>query len=536
VNRALWLLIGLQLRAWPRFFYRSLATVKGALLAIVGAGVFIPWLAAMLYLPRGPGVPPEQVRLYGPALLLVYCLVNVLLHNGERAVYFTPSEVNFLFTGPFGRRSLLLYKIASTLLIGLPTILVMVAFLRVYAQWLPAALVGLVLMFAFMQLFLMSLNLIATTFGARLFTRSRKVLVGVVVVLGVAMLFQAGLIPPRQSAKDLFGEIANTPAWKAVSLPLSWFFDAFLATRWWPDLAVSSALALGVNLALVGVLMALDANYLEAAAATSARVYARLKRLRRAGLAGDGPGGALVRLSLPALPYWGGIGPNLWRQMIMAMRGMGRLLAVLAIIGVLIVLPLVDAGERVVAELTGILLWLTILLTALVPFDFRGDVDRIALLKTLPIPAWRLAVGQLLTPVLLLSVVHWLVLLVVLPFTPKSASWGLVLAAYPLPFNFLLFAIENLLFLLFPTRLVATSPGDFQAIGRNMLFLLAKVVVLTMVGFAAAIPGGITWALTENLAASLAAAWPVVALSGIALVPFVAMAFKAFDVGRDTPA
>ncbi len=32
-----------------------------------------------------------------------------------------------------------------------------------------------------------------------------------------------------------------------------------------------------------------------------------------------------------------------------------------------------------------------------------------------------------------------------------------------------------------------------------------------------------------------AAAWPVVAGSAAALVPAIALAFQAFDVGRDTP-
>jgi hypothetical protein len=40
----------------------------------------------------------------------------------------------------------------------------------------------------------------------------------------------------------------------------------------------------------------------------------------------------------------------------------------------------------------------------------------------------------------------------------------------------------------------------------------------------------------RNLAAGVAAAWPVVALAGAGLVPLVALAFRAFDVGRDTPA
>ena len=34
------------------------------------------------------------------------------------------------------------------------------------------------------------------------------------------------------------------------------------------------------------------------------------------------------------------------------------------------------------------------MLTVLAPFDFRGDVDQIALLKTLPAPAWRIARGR----------------------------------------------------------------------------------------------------------------------------------------------
>jgi hypothetical protein len=71
--------------------------------------------------------------------------------------------------------------------------------------------------------------------------------------------------------------------------------------------------------------------------------------------------------------------------------------------------------------------------------------------------------------------------------------------------------------------------------GRNVLFLLGKMLVLAvvataavLVGFAAALVSGSTWV-------GVAAAWPVVVVSGAALVPLVALAFQAFDVGRDTP-
>ena len=43
-------------------------------------------------------------------------------------------------------------------------------------------------------------------------------------------------------------------------------------------------------------------------------------------------------------------------------------------------------------------------------------------------------------------------------------------------YNFVLIVVENLLFLLFPTRVMVTTPGDFQAMGRNVLTQLGKLV------------------------------------------------------------
>ena len=60
----------------------------------------------------------------------------------------------------------------------------------------------------------------------------------------------------------------------------------------------------------------------------------------------------------------------------------------------------------------GFVLLTTVFLTAMLPFDFRGDVDRMAYLKTLPLPPWRLAVGQVVAPVLIVTLLQWLVLAV----------------------------------------------------------------------------------------------------------------------------
>src|SRR4051812_3664982 len=72
MNRALWLLIRLQLGGWFRYLGRNVRTLKGALLALVGLCVFVPWLGSLFLLPaRDTGAfDPESLRRTGPALAL----------------------------------------------------------------------------------------------------------------------------------------------------------------------------------------------------------------------------------------------------------------------------------------------------------------------------------------------------------------------------------------------------------------------------------------------------------------------------------
>jgi hypothetical protein len=329
------------------------------------------------------------------------------------------------------------------------------------------------------------------------------------------------------------------PLWRWTSLPLRWFFDAFLATDW-PELLRYSLLGLLVNLAVLGLVLGLDAGYQEASAAASARIYARIQRIRRGGVMADGSAGGRFRPSLPGPAWWGGLGPNLWRQMTTALRGIVRLLLVFAILGAVLIVPVLSDKQEassLPARMAGLLIFLAVFLTNLVPFDFRGDLDRVAFLKTLPLPAWRLAASQLLTPVLILCAVQWAALVAASFFAPGKGGQLLAIGAFALPFNFVLFALENLLFLLFPSRQVGNTQVDFQSMGRNVLFLMSKLLAMGWVTVVAVAVGLAAWYLTRfTSAVAFLAAWLVVAAYGMALVPPVALAFRAFDVGRDTPA
>ncbi len=152
--RALWLLLGLQTRAWLRSAGRSLGTVKGALLVLLGLAVFLPWMLSLFLTPAtSASMSAEVVRTWGPGWLLLYCVLNVLLSSGERALYFNPAEVQFLFPGPFSRRQILAYKLLSALIVALPSALILSMVLRIHAHTWIATLVAALLGLAFLQLF-----------------------------------------------------------------------------------------------------------------------------------------------------------------------------------------------------------------------------------------------------------------------------------------------------------------------------------------------------------------------------------------------
>lgn len=538
MSRALWYLLAMQLRGWLRYLGRSLTTLRGALLALLGVCVFVPWLVSLLVARPEAGFTPDDLRRFGPAFLLFYCVSSLLFSAHERALYFTPAEVQFLFTGPFGRREVLAYKLLLTLLVSVPAMLVMSAFIRAREAWYPASLLGLLLATSFMNLFTAALALFASAVGERGFGHGRRLALLAVAVIGAAVLLQAG-----RASGGLINHpeaLFATPAWRVLSAPLRSFFDVMLAQSA-VELALPALVGLAVNGGMLFLVFTLDARYEEAAAAASARIYARLQRLRGRNAEADEPAGRRSRRwAVPMFPYLGGVGPIAWRQLVAGVRGLGRIVVVLAILTVALLLSFAREElpeQELVMALLGILaVWLAIFLTNLVPFDFRGDLDRIATLKTLPIVSWRLALGQLLVPTLLLAGLQESLLLLAALRWPGQAPVLLAAGLLAVPYTFFLVAMDNLLFLLFPVRLMAATPGDFQAMGRNVLLSLGKLFGLMAVGAVAAVGWLVGFLVSGNPWASLLGAWLVFFLAGAVLVPLVGLAFEWFDVGRDTPA
>src|SRR5262249_45409053 len=156
---------------------------------------------------------------------------------------------------------------------------------------------------------------LASMVSARAYSRGRKAVLLAVLLLASAAAVQAWRSAPAAGPDAWLGRMEESPVWHVLRTPLVWFVKAYLAERLWPDLVHWGGLALAVDLVLAVLVLALDAQFLEASAAASERLYARLQQLRtgQAMLAGPTPRGK-VRLTLPALPWCGGAGPIVWRQ------------------------------------------------------------------------------------------------------------------------------------------------------------------------------------------------------------------------------
>jgi hypothetical protein len=210
--------------------------------------------------------------------------------------------------------------------------------------------------------------------------------------------------------------------------------------------------------------------------------FAAIEHGRRTG-EGNATGTAKIRLHMPLRIF--GIGPLAWRQWQGAKRYRTSLFVAIVVPFLLSCMPAFSGvkGIYLVMNLIGGLAFYSFLLlpTAL-KFDFRRDVDRLAVLKTLPISPLGVIAGQLATPVLITSIFQAVVLLSSMLVCPFHAGYLFVAAAVLVPFNVFIFGLENLIFIWYPHRM---HQEGIQVFLRSILAFTAKSLMF-----------GVTLALT----------------------------------------
>ncbi len=175
-----------------------------------------------------------------------------------------------------------------------------------------------------------------------------------------------------------------------------------------------------------------------------------------------------------------GIGSLAWRQWRGAMSFRYSLLVAMGIPAGLACMP-AYAGIKdlaLVANTVGALAFYSmILLPASLRFDFRRDIDRLNVLKSLPISPFSVCAGQLAVPLLLTTIFQLFALVLVMSISPYSPIYIAIAIAVLAPFNLFIFGFENLVFLWYPYR---HNQEGLQVLLRSILVFTAKSLLFTL--------------------------------------------------------
>lgn len=548
-HAALWKLMWLQWRGGCRQFCRSLRTSRGLfyagfMLLMLGYFVFSTTVEKKFAtVSPQPGLFTEDglsdLIAFG---LCAYATWTVLFSTGESTVYFTASEVAFLFPAPFTRKQLLSYKLLKSFMGIVTTSLLMSLALAARLHMWGAAVFGTMLAFLFLQLLAMNVAFLRQVLQERVSVWLRRVGgYGLSAVLSVAVIQTVQQVPDSSIAA-IASAFRQTLAGTWMLAPFQVFARTILATDFTAFL-VPASIALTMDAVLLAVVYRLDALSLEAALAVSEKLTARLKRLQTKGvwhLLGS-PSSTIVRRRLPHPPFWAGVGPIVWQKMMTTFRTSLTLLWLLAA-AVLVAGGLTygihQAHQSHPDQFGAPFVGVAVMAYAsfLISLTQQNEIERIGFLKSLPIRAVAIVLGELLGFVVLLSFIQAAFFLVLCCVFPSWAMWLAWAAILTLPFNFMLFAIDKLVFYLYPTRMAKGAPGDFQNAGRQMIFMSLKMLIVGL-GFAlaggAAIPGA---AIYRSPIAALIPASVVLVFECIALVPLLTLVFNRFDPSQDMPA
>jgi hypothetical protein len=533
-------LLVLRFRGGVRHRWRELKTLRGALYLCITIAV-IALLMKQSSLPDNPfsgGLQgdPEQLReklaQLMPWGLLAACLLTVFTASGP-ALHFSPSEINLLFSGPFSRRALLLYKTAFYVFGALLSSLLITLLVPGFTHSQLATFLGAFLTLMFIQLFSAVIRLASQRLVGYCYVplRSSHVVMLLSVTIAAFIWYLAGL---DNGLVEVLILVQSSVMATLVLSPFEVFAHIFLSPSIYPNLLLWSCLGFAINAALLAIIILLDEHSYEASVVSSLQMHKRWDRVRRSGMLWGTQ--IIVGSSFWPPPLLGGVGPIAWRQLLTALRTSSKPALVILSVAMM-------AGPLMVIAAAGISMWSRIgfvffvavyVLPRIMVFDFRSDLENLETFKALPLRPWKIGAGQLAVPVLFTSLVE-LVLLgsvaVFLEGTPRVICVGLM--PFLVPFNTLLYGFENLLFLLFPTPLVPVGRIDFDFLGRTLVEFVIKTTLL-IGACALATGGGITmfYMIEHSWPAFAGAAWLLLVLIALLILPLLGRGFNRFDVSR----
>jgi hypothetical protein len=549
MHEALRLLIWLRFKASLRQLYQGLRTPKGILIGILilmSLGFMVlPYLMS-LSVPKSDHLSNvDRIEHFVPLALFGYTLLTLFTSLGTDSISFTEEEVENLFTAPFSRRQLLVYKLYavfksclfSSIFLAMGTAMLVPNVLRSF--------IGGFFIIMFTVLFPMLMTLLAQIGSTQLFNRRRK-LVGIV-LLGIFVFVFAEVAKQALStgftleqANEWLAGITNSTVGSILLAPFKVYSNIIFSRAF--DLAFlgNVAIACLIKLAFVGLIFRLDANYLEVVERTSFKMAKIRKNIQSSG-GMSWSSRKEYKTSLPMLPFLKGMGPVVWRQILVTFRLTKTLillsLLLMALVGIPILIEskskLESANTFPVIAFMGIG-YMSLFFALSAPVGFRPDLHRMEVFKCLPLGNAMVALGQLLGSVIILVAIQFVLVGLFAAFTPKLLwIWGIAFAGI-LPINYLAMAITNTITLLFPVK-TGSGPKDLTTLGQNVLSMFALLTALGIVMVTVFGSAGLCFFLTRNLLATVTLGVVLAVAFCVAASFALIHAYSRFDVSLHSP-
>jgi len=483
------------------------------------------------------------IELVAALILFVVVAVGWIVPRDRAALAFSEAELVFLFSAPIHRSTLLHYKLLKSqigiLITTLFMALISTGFGRRGSPWINLG--GWWVILSLLNLHLLGASFARTRWLEKGFTNWQRQL-GLLAVLavGMAAVFWWARDTMRAPTEAEFARfdwktIANYVQEVLQTGPAPWLLYPFrLVVR--PYLAkdaMSFLAALWPCLLLFGLhyvwVMRSKVSFEEASLALAQKRAQLLSAAKQGHLAPvkhkarRGPF-ALAAAGPPAVAF-------LWKNLIAAgslfrARSVVFILIMLLIVGLSVSLGSRRSGAGAVIGMLVLmaLMWSVMLGPMLLRHDFRSDLKAMDTLKVYPLAGWRIVLGELLAPALVLTVVQWLLLLLgvmAAGLSGDAAQFGFAQrlsvgagVALVLPMlNVISFIIPNAAVLLFPAwfQTGQDATQGIEATGQRLVFGLGQFFVF-LIALAPAGGAGLLAFLLAKLALPWTLALPLAAV------------------------
>lgn len=520
----------------------------------------------------GMGMGGAVWMLMIPVILLATVFIAWIAPSRSAGLNFSQAEISFLFPAPVRRRTLVHYHLASSQLMqGLTALVVGMIWSR---RGLPIpGILGWWFLFSASSLHRIAAGLTLTRLVERGVGLHRVRLAAgaaaVLVLAAIALAIRAASWPTQAelsagpAALTLYASrvLASGPL-RVLLEPLRMVAGPFLA-QGGRAFAASLPAAILVLALHYRWIVSLDVSFAEGSMALAERRARDREAMIRGPLSSR-------RVKAAGEPFR--LGPRgrpetafLWKNLISISVMNWRLLLILGLIvlQVLAILLMANSGaHRGPLDPAAILLvgtsalggYLLLIGPQVARQDFRQDLSNVDLLKVLPLPGWRVALGELLAPTGLLTALAWILV--------ATAAWGLGLApgrslgltgVERLTLALCAAAIAPLVFglqLLVPNAAALTFPAffrgmqsrfaGFEGIGQRLIFALGQLLLILIGLFPAAVAAPLVvlasaWLIGLAPAFVLATAAVIVLLGGELAVGIwiLGRQFEKIDLSTD---